>query len=358
MYPFVKIFGSNNTSWASRIMIQNCTMFTCIYCLKNEPVVSPSEAHIFPDAMGGVNASQNIVCKDCNDKTNQYFEQTEVEKFSFFQNIWGIKSRRGKIKAVRATVKYEGKSFNISLDGRCVPKTPLIFVKKDNTGKKFYEIIGHASKVKKKQKEIEAKNSSISWNEEDLKNIPLPEADIEIASDLTRRSLRRLAAKVAYERWGQLRGAMILDDTQYSNVRDFILTGAESEVCCGLLSDHSLLNGMLNFPVGHHGVMIIAHPKSQVLGSFVTFYSLFYFWVILSTNYHAIAPFDEVLIENPQSQKAFSPLFRANTGNLLVNWNNIVKPFLTDPDAVALSSMKHAFNKFQKSSDEFYDPKK
>lgn len=333
-------------------MIQNCTMFTCIYCFKNEPAVSPSKAHIFPDAMGGVSSSPNTVCKGCNYKTNKNFEQTEFEKFSFFQSIWNIKGRKGKIKGVSATVDYEGEHFNLSLDRRGVPKTPLVFVKKDNTGKKNYDIIGPASKVKEKRKEIEAKNSSINWKEKDLKNIPLPEANIEIASDLTRKSLRRLAAKVAYERWGQLRGAMILDDTQYSNVRDFIFTGAESKVCCGLLSDCRLLNGMLNFPVGHHGVMIIAHPRSRVLGSFVTFYSLFYFWVILSINYHAIAPFDEVLIENPQSQKAFSPLFRANTGNLLVNWNNIVNPFLTDPYAVALSSMKHAFNKFQKASDE------
>jgi hypothetical protein len=73
-------------------------MFTCIYCLRNEPNVIPSEAHIFPDAMGGVTSTKDTVCQDCNHKINRGFEQEEVSKFAFFQSIWGIKSRRGKIR--------------------------------------------------------------------------------------------------------------------------------------------------------------------------------------------------------------------------------------------------------------------
>jgi hypothetical protein len=333
-------------------------MFTCIYCQKNEPDVSPSEAHIFPDAMGGVSSTIDTVCKDCNHKINKNFEQSEVSSFTFFQSIWGIKSRRGRIKGVPATAEYEGKRFNISLDDKGLPKTPLIFCGKDNMGKEFYSIIGPAAIVEEKKKEIEAKNPSIVWNEKDLKNIPLPNLVIKIASDIGRMSLRRLAAKVAYERWGQLRGTAVLDDAQYTNIRDFILNGTESSVLCGVLSDLRLLNGMLNFPIGQHGVVIIAHPRSRVLGSFVTFYSLFYFWVILSPNYQALAPFDNALIEDPQCQKVNEPLFRTNTGNLLVRWNYITHPFLSDPEEVAILSMKYAINKFQKSQEETANLKK
>lgn len=83
-------------------------MFTCIYCLKNEPDVTPSEAHIFPDAMGGVSSTPNTVCKDCNNEINRSFEQEEVEKFVLFQSIWGIKCRRGKVKGVRAVIEFQG----------------------------------------------------------------------------------------------------------------------------------------------------------------------------------------------------------------------------------------------------------
>lgn len=332
-------------------------MFSCIYCLKNEPDVIPSEAHIFSDAMGGVTSTTDTVCKECNHKINQGFEQEEVSQFSFFQSIWGIKSRRGKIKGVPAAVEYEGKRFKISLDDRGLPKTPLIFLKRDKSGKKHFSIIGPAPLVDKKQKEIEAKDPSITWEEKDLSGVPPPESVIKIASDIARKSLRRLAAKVAYERWGQLRGAIVLTDGKYDNIRDFIINGTESSVLCGILSDLRLLNGMLNFSVGHHGVIIIAHPRSRVLGAFVTFYSLFYYWVILATNYQAIAPIDEALIEDPQNQQSYVPLLRSNTGNLLVHWREIVNPFLSDRENAANSLMKYATIKFQKAADEGYAPR-
>jgi hypothetical protein len=160
---------------------------------------------------------------------------------------------------------------------------------------------------------------------------------------------------VAYERWAQLRGNFVLSDTQYNDIRNFVLDGAESHVLCGNLCDLKLLNGMLNFSVGHHAVVIIAHPQSRRLGSFVTFYSLFYFWIILSTNYQALAAFDDALIEDPQSRIIHEPLLRPNTGNLLVYWNNIMNPFLSNPKDVANSSIRYAVNKFKKAEDEFWN---
>jgi hypothetical protein len=330
-------------------------MFRCIYCQKSEPNVSPSESHIFPDAMGGVSYTIDTVCKDCNHKINRKFEQSEIAKFAFFQSIWGIKSRKGKIQGVPATVEFEGKRFSITLDQQGIPKTPLIFCVKDEAGKKSYSIIGPSLLAEKKKNEMMAKNPSITWKEKDLTQLSQPESVIKIASDIERKSLRRLAAKVAYERWAQLRGNFILGDTQYNDIRNFILDGTESRVLCGNLCNLTLLNGMLNFSVGHHGVVIITHPRSRVLGSFVTFYSLFYFWIILSANYQALAAFDEPLIEDPQSRIIHEPLLRPNTGNLLVYWNNIMNPFLSDPKDVANSSIMYALNKFKRAEEDFWN---
>jgi len=330
-------------------------MFTCIYCQKTESDVSPSEAHIFPDAMGGVTYTPDTVCKDCNQKINKEFEQSEIRKFSFFQSLWGIKSRKGKVQGVPAKIKFQGKTFNISLDENGRPKTPLVFCGKDAMGKKFYNIIGLAHMVDQKRNEVMAKNPSMIWEDKDFTNIPQPESVIEIARDVGRKSLRRLAAKVAYERWAQSRGSLLLSDTQYNEIRNFILNGTESRVLCGNLCDLKLLNGMLNFSVGHHAVVAVGHPKSRILGFFVTFYSLFYFWVLLSTHYRALAAFDDALIEDPQSQIVHMPLLRPNTGDLLINWHNIVEPFLSDPVNAVDSSVKYAANKFIKSEEEFWN---
>jgi len=209
--------------------------------------------------------------------------------------------------------------------------------------------------IKEKKEEIEVKNPDIKWVEKNLDDAPWPESVIEIVSDLTRKTLRRLAAKVAYERWGQLRNADLLNDRQYDDIRNFILTGSENEPICGLLYDPILLNGILNFPIGYHGVVIIAHPKSRILGAFVTFFGLFYFWVILSANYQVLTPFDEVLIEDPQRQKKYEPTFRTKTGNLWVHWHRIADPYRTDPKAVNNYSIQYAMKKFQQSVDKFYD---
>jgi len=333
-------------------------MFTCIYCLKSEPIVSSSEAHIFPDAMGGVISSNDTVCKKCNNKINRLFEQEEVDKFSFFQSIWGIKSRRGKIKGVRASVGYKGKNFSVSLDEHGSPKTPLIIVNKNAQGKKFYDILGPAPLVQEKQNEIDSKNPKIEWKEKDLRNIPPPESIIEIASNLKRKSLRRLAAKVAYERWGQLRNPVLLHDKQYERVREFILTGKETNPCCGIIIDRNIIEKMLNFQVGHHGVFVFAHPKSRILGSFVSFYGLFYFWVILSTRFQALSAIDEPLIEDPQNQTVNEPLLRSNPGNLLINWDRITNPYLTNPDGTAYFAVKYARDRFNQAASKFYDSKK
>lgn len=333
------------------------SVFTCIYCQKSEPEISPSKAHIFPDAMGGVAYTLGTVCKKCNSVISKDFERSEIQRFSAFQSIWGIKSRRGKVQGVPATVEFQGKTVKLSLDKNGLPKTPLISCEKGATGERSYCIIGPPDRVDKKRNEIMAKNPSMKSRDIDLTDLPRPALKFEFALDIGRESLRRLAAKVAYERWAQLRGNLTLTDAQYEDIRNFILTGVEPRILCGNLCNLNLLNGMLNFSVRHHAVVIIAHPHSRVLGSFVTFYGLFHFWVILSNHFRALAAFDDILIENPQNQKIEEPLLRLNTGDLLVDWNRIAKPFLSDRKYTLSLCVKHAHNKFGKAEEGLWNVK-
>jgi hypothetical protein len=91
---------------------------------------------------------------------------------------------------------------------------------------------------------------------------------------------------------GQLRNSALLDDKRFDRLRDFVLMGNEINPCCGIIEERKIIENFLKFPVGYHGVFIFAHPNSWILGSFVSFYGLFYFWVILSTEFQAFSAFD------------------------------------------------------------------
>jgi hypothetical protein len=325
-------------------------MFSCIYCFQSEPTVKPSETHVFPDAMGGVSSSNNTVCGDCNTKTNRSFEQFEVEKFAFFQSIWGITNRRGNVAGVKATVTHGGKTTNVSLDERGIPKSPLVVKTTDAQGKNFYDVCGPEPLVHKKQQEIEKRIPDIHWTEKEITDAALPQSVIEIASDLGRSTLRRLAAKVAYERWGQLRDPGLLNDRQFEELRSFIMAGEEATRLCGIITDRKITDRMLRLPVGYHAVFIFAHPTSSVLGSFVVFYGLFFYWVILSRRFEALAVFDEALIEDPQHQTTYQPTLRNNTGGLLINWSEVARSYVSDPARTATEALKYAAGKFQSAS--------
>lgn len=233
-------------------------------------------------------------------------------------------------------------------------KTAIVDVEKDKNGRKAYSVIGPAPRTEAKRQEISKKGPSIQWHERDLGGIPPPESVVEFDANLARVSLRRLAAKVAFERWAQMRGSTVLSDHQYNTIRDFILTGDEHELRCGVLADFHLLNGILNFPIGNHAVVIVGHPQNRLLGAFIAFYSLFYFWVLISKEYDALAAFDDLLLEDPQNKERWNPKFRSGTGNLFVKWTVIENAYRNDPHAIVRAAIKHAIKKFQAAADTFY----
>jgi hypothetical protein len=134
--------------------------------------------------------------------------------------------------------------------------------------------------------------------------------------------------------------------------------GNEINPCCGIIAERKIIENFLKFPVGYHGVFIFAHPNSRVLASFVSFYGLFYFWVILSTEFQAFSAFDPVLLEDPQNQATYEPQLRGKIGNLLVQWRHIAHPYISDPNKTAFLTLKYAHERFQQTSNEFYDSKK
>jgi hypothetical protein len=240
----------------------------------------------------------------------------------------------------------------MSLNERGEPDGVIVNKGIDSSGHNTYSVMGPASKVVAKNKEILRKNPSVQWQEMNLPPNETIESQIEFDLTLTRDDMRRLATKVAFERLAQLRGSVFVDN-EFNTVREFILTGYEQELCCGVLPDSKLLRGPLNFPLPHHNVTIVAHPSDNVLGAFVSFFSLFCYWIILSRRYCAIKPWDNLLLENPQTMVVYEPPLRSVI-DVRVPWGALEELYRRDSFAVARSAMDYGVQKLQATANEFY----
>jgi hypothetical protein len=318
--------------------------------------VAGSEAHIFPDALGGKTSVRDTVCVQCNGRINREIEMPALRTFNFFRSILGIRGRRNDIIRVRATVKVAGQEVETFLNEVGQPDI-IIHVGTDGA-KKTYSLFGPADNVEAKRREIAQKYPDLKWEERDLLSAAPPESLVEFEVDLAGLHLRRLAAKIAFERFAQLRGATFVSDKEFDTIRKFVLSGNERELCCGVLSDSRLLEGSLNFPVPDHAIVVIAHPYDRILGAFVVLYGIFYWWVLLSTEYTALGPTDDLLLEHPQKKTALSPQLRAKIGSVRVPWHEMVNAYREDRRGIVRSAMVHAVKKFQAAVDASYEPSK
>jgi hypothetical protein len=315
----------------------------CIYCKRLFPEARSSVAHIFPDALGGTLTSDDIVCSDCNGRVNQDVEMAALDQFRLFRSLLGIEGRRG-IPGVPGTVTVEGHTIPTVLGPGLAPSTPLVHVEKNDQGKKTYFAYGpddvrdaFVAAVAKKRPDVNWKTSRYNVEMEIIADGPALEDPI----------LRRLAAKVAFERLAQLRGGSIAADPEFDNVRDFILNGVEALPCCGITADPLLLEKSFNFPVPVHAVVIVFHEADPVLGGFVMFFGLYLFWVILSRRYRALGSVDDLLIEWPLVREAERPLLRSGLGKIRVPWPNYINEYRRDPLAAVRAANQASRAKFK-----------
>lgn len=307
-------------------------MFQCIYCHKSEPEVKSSESHIFPDAMGGATSSSETVCHNCNNLISGAFEQREIENFRLFQFMWGVKSRkrhgkRRKSAGIDGTIICDGREYKTSIDDNRLPQYAPISFEGDNKGDRNIHLLGPPELTDKKKKEIQKKLPEKEWFEGDLKNPEETLLQFIVKMDLDRPTVRRLAAKIAFEYWASIRNSELLIDNQYNTIREFILNGVENEVRCGVLSDPRLLKIISVFPPGSHFVALFAKPNSPILGAFISFYGLFYYWVILSKAFVALSSIDNILVEYPTMRQNEEPHIKTGVGDLFIPWDALVSSF-------------------------------
>ena len=304
--------------------------FVCIYCRKSPPEVFASEAHVFPYALGGTTVSRDTVCGQCNGQVNREVEDRAVTDFRWFQSMFGIAGRRGGVPGVRATATVDGQESPVVLGPDGLPVGPLVRESTEE-GRRSVVVYGRHEIIPSIADKIAAEHPGINWQ---TSNFDVP---FEVVTELPSPDAphtRRLAAKIAFERFAQLRTSTIARDSEFDDIREFILTGVEAYPICGLTADPRLLNRAFDLPVPNHAVLLVAHPRDRVLGAFVILFGVFFFWVLLSRRYNALGPMDEILTEYPQAREAERPLLRAQEGSLRVPWNEFVTPWANQRDKV------------------------
>jgi len=163
--------------------------------------------------------------------------------------------------------------------------------------------------------------------------------------------MRRLAAKVALEPWAQMRGAEYVRDNQFDVVREFVRDGTETRPArCEMISDSAFVTRGFNFAIPKHAVYVNGHPITRTLGAVVAFFGLFYYWVILSTRFAAVAQIDDLLSEHAQSGETETPLLRGRIGPLVLPWDKLASRFLQDPQGAANAAARYAKDKLQNLS--------
>lgn len=333
------------------IRYDGSVLSVCIYCKRSPPDVTPSEAHIFPYSFGGTESCEDTVCEGCNGRINRDIETPLFSSFRVLLSLFGIEGRRGRVPGVPARVKVEGHDAPVYLgaDGR--PKGPVIRVDADDRGKKAYFVYGPDEMVQAFMDDINRSRPDVKWSQSKY------EASIEIVADAPSVDdpfVRRLAAKIAFERFAQLRGDVIAADPEFDIIREFILTGAEPQPCCGMTADPLLLKKSFNFRVPTHAVVVVFHEADRILGSFVMLFGLFLYWVILSRRYRALGSVDDLLVEWPHVREAQRPVLRSGLGAIRVPWHNYIGEYTRDPLAAARDANRAARLKLQAVVDEAY----
>lgn len=321
--------------------------FHCIYCRRCPPEAIPSEAHIFPHVIGGSTFTTDTVCVQCNGTINRDVEIPCLSAFDFFRSFFGIESRRGRVRPVRGTVTVEGQEAPVNLGAQGEASHPIVIRCTTPDGRETLTILGPHHMVEEAYRQALARRPAPSSVEKgEFRDIVFIEIE-----DLARLELRRLAAKVAFEHFASLFGSVAATDPEFNGLRQFILDGTEQPRTVGLLFEESHLTGPMAFPVLTHAAYLVAHPKDAVLGCFVVFFGVFYYWVILSKEHRAPSPCDHLLVEYP-SERTHHRASSESPPGAQVNWNLVIEAYLADPVKAVEAAKRNAARKFQAFVDE------
>lgn len=326
--------------------------FECIYCHRRSPTVEPSLAHIFPDALGGVTATTDRVCGPCNHAINQAIELPVIQEFAALRGLWGLRGRRGSSGRPQARIRFRGNEAGIAtLEEGGRPPDVVVSEHLDAEGKRVIRVVGDRPAVEARRREIAEKRPDLGWKE-----LPVVEGEPELETEVTWSAelgapiLRRLAAKIAFEHFSTLRPPETLLSSEFDAIRNFVVTGSEPPLCCGVIGDPALLSGILSVRVGWHASILRWSRSDRVLGGFVALFGLFHYAVVLAPNYCGVADFDDGLFEHVQARTVERPTFRSGLGIVPARPDELVRCYAASPRAIVRAAIDVSLLKFRQAA--------
>lgn len=286
------------------------------------------------------------VCIRCNGRIAREVETPARDQLAFFQSFWGIRGKSRRAKGVPAIFRYAGEEKPIHLDHGGEPPKAVVLIGCNGEGGTRYRLLGHPCEIERHGQGIKRRHPGLI---QDKRQPEMEAAEYEFriisAKDLIGPILRRLAAKIAFERLAQLRSAAILLEHEFDPIRNFILDGVEGQrSLCGLLWDEEIVRQALPIPLPQHAVCLIGHSADRRLGGFVILYGLFYYWIILSEEYPVLSPWDDTLLIHPQTSEVVNPRLREYQQAARIPWPRLLRAN-RNALKVADAALTHAIEK-------------
>jgi hypothetical protein len=217
---------------------------------------------------------------------------------------------------------------------------------------KRYHLTGPEEEVAERIRQIESSVPGMKWQEQDREvRVVVP-----VESDPGALDLRRLAAKVALERLADLRGPEFVRERGFDRARAFVFTGEEPTPIAVPVYDPAWMDdsAALSFPLPFHAVALFGMHHESTLGAFVALYGLYHYWILLAESYRALADWDDLLEENPQTRTVRSPTLRSGIGALRLPWRNWVATWVRSPREVVRMVMGNVQRKLDAAADKYY----
>ncbi len=320
--------------------------FTCAY--DGEVFGAAPAAHVIPQALGGIAQSRRTVCARCNHATNSEVENPALPFFAFCRSVWGI-AEKGRVPPVPGQVQFaDGRVESVAIGEDGELRSAIIKTDVGADGKRVYRVMGPDAAVTRAQNRI-GKGQQIRWEERSPDPVAGP--FVVLDDELDKLVLRRLAAKIAFERAAMLRSGEAMRGAQFESVRRFILGGSESVPVCGVIASPGAHEeqGLFRFGPGPHAV--ITTTQQDLFGAVVVLFGLFYYWVVLARPQRVADPRANLLLEHPQSGASSS---RAGPVGHVFPWDGWLTASVETPRETRDLAFRFAFDRLKRAVDDSY----
>ena len=284
---------------------------TCIYCKNPFNTTQPSKSDIIPDFLGDGLILENAVCKLCNNEINSKVELPLRDYFQFLRAGLDLQGRRGKPLnlIVDAEIESLDKRMRVNFDqikGRGIP--PFKFIGED--GREFYAVIGEKFYIEERKNEISSKKANIRWQEANEKgevSFTVRALPIEVMyGELG----KRLAAKIAFERFCQKKSTLLVHDAIYNDIRNYVRYGKETRLISTLIYNEKIMMKNMDFPFPNHSIILTYDlARNRVVGV-VSLFGLYYYLVLIALYLPVRAAWDNCVTVDPQESTEYELVIR------------------------------------------------